>query len=146
MGPPIRQANATETADFLVRIAEPTRRGGVGGIAIAQYFRLAGGACGSQPLEHGLCLSRRKRVGQIAPIDEFDDLGGRKTAEQLPERFAFKFRPEVPESVDHGGGGEVHHPFLGSDPAQLTVAHQTLAKRAGRTDEVHDPLPHHKRL
>ena len=48
-----------------------------------------------------------------------DELLGRHVGQQLPERLAFRLRPQVPDRVDDGGRRQVDHAFLRADPAQL---------------------------
>src|ERR1700730_6624378 len=69
-------------------------------------------------------------VRNIAEIDAGDKLLRRHIAEQLPQRLALDFGPQVPHRVDHCGSRHVNNPLLRPDPAQLAIARNMPPERA----------------
>ena len=59
-----------------------------------------------------------------------DELLRRHVGQQLPERLALGLRPQIPDRVDDGGGGQVDDALLRADPAQLAVAGDHVPERA----------------
>jgi hypothetical protein len=92
-------------AERLVAVAEPTGGGGVAGVtggdefldprrfrrllAAKDFDRLAGG----------------DRVGEVTEIDAIDELFGGHLADQSPDRLPFRPGPQIPNGIDHRGGG-----------------------------------------
>ena len=67
-------------------------------------------------------MLRRERVRDVAKVDAANEFLRRHVGEELPERFAFGLRVEIPDGVHDGGGGKMDRAFLGTDPAELAVA------------------------
>ena len=114
-----------EPPQLLVVIAEPARRGRVAGIALASRAWRCARPCRPRAfLRIASASSRRDRVGQVAEIDDADDLLRRHVGDQPPDRLAGLLGQQVPDGVDHRAGGQMHGALVRADPAQLAVAGQ----------------------
>ena len=112
---------AAEARELLVVVAEPARRGGVRRIARGEQLLAPGGAPGLRGAQDLERLVARERVGQVAEVDEVDELLGAHRRQQLPQRQAGALGLQVPQRVDHRADGHVHDALLGAEPAQLRV-------------------------
>jgi hypothetical protein len=139
------QALAAQPPDFFVRIAEPAGRSRVGGVTGRRDLLDPGGPARRQALKHVPGLVGPEGVGEVPPVDQFDDLGRAQARKEGPERLALDFRPQVPEGVHDGGRGQVDDPLLGPQPAELAVARQVLPEGARGAGEGLDSLPDDER-
>ena len=73
-GPAGRERLPAQPPDLVVVVAEPADRRGVGGVAVAQQLGLALAPARHRPFEQLERLAGRQGVGQVAEIDERDDL------------------------------------------------------------------------
>jgi hypothetical protein len=64
-------------------------------------------------------FGRCERVGNVAEVDEVDDLLGSHVCHDSPHGFTKGFGPEIPDGIDDGAEGEVDYSLFGSDPAEL---------------------------
>ena len=80
---------------------------------------------GAQDLEGVLA---REGVGEVAEIDEVDQLLGRHAGEQLPEGQAGALGLEIPQRIDHRADRHVHDALLRAEPAQLGVPDELAPK------------------
>ncbi len=63
-------------------------------------------------------------------VDEAGDAFGFHIGQQLPDRFIFNARVEIPHRVDHCSGCEVNDSLFRAEPAELRVAGELAAERA----------------
>jgi len=66
-------------------------------------------------------LVANERAGEVAEVDDVDDLLGRHLRQQAPQLQAGALGAQVPQSVEDGAGGHVHDALLRAEPAQLRV-------------------------
>ena len=66
-------------------------------------------------------LLRGEHVLEVAQVQQRDELLRREIEQQLPERNAARFRPEIEAGVRDGGQGEVDDAFVRPQPAILRV-------------------------
>ena len=69
-------------------------------------------------------------VGEVAEVDEVDELLRRHFGEELPDGSARLLGGQVPGGVDDRAGRHVHHALLGAEPAQLRVMGELAVQRA----------------
>ena len=121
MPPALRPRFAAAQAHLLVVVARPTRTGCIGGEPIAQHLCLVLRSPRGLAAQQVQRIVRREDVGDITEIDAGDKLFGRHIAEQLPQRLALDFGPQIPDRVDHCRGRHVNDALLRPDPAQLAI-------------------------
>ena len=80
------------------------------------------------------------RVGQVAEVDEVDQLLRRHRRDQLPQRQPGPLGLEIPQGVDHGADGHVHDALLRSEPAQVRVVDEASVGGAHVGEQVLDGL------
>ncbi len=137
MAEPIADRPGAQPPQLLVRIAEPARRGGVAGITL-RLQRLDPRCLARRPLlEQRHRFLRRDEVGDVAEVDQPDDLGRAHIGDQLPQRLAGLLGQQVPHRVDDRARGKMDHTLFRADPAQLAVArHMPPEARAVLADPV----------
>ena len=131
-GPALGQRLATQPADLVVVVAEPADRGRVGGVTVPQQLRLGArpswgrgapaAASASSAVRASVRCSGSRRARRSRPVSS------RRAAPTAagPPLFAY----EVPDGVDHRGGGQVDDALLRPDPAQLAVADERSRQNA----------------
>ena len=83
-----------------------------------------------------------ERVGQVAEVDQVDDLLRGELCQQQPERLALTARTKVPRSVDHGADRHVHDALLRTEPAQLGIADEFAGEVAQPREQGIDVPAH----
>ena len=133
-GPAVGERLAAQPADLVVVVAEPADRRRVGRVAVAPELGLAFGRASGRARSRSASASLgRQGVGDVAEVDEGDDLARRHLASELPHRLAGPLRDEVPDGVDDGRRREVDDALLRPDPAQLAVADERRARTPPRS-------------
>lgn len=112
---------ATEASEFVIRITEPAGRGGIAGVAVLPELCDAVGFTGFGIAQDGESFVLGESVSDVTKVDEADDFFRGHIGNELPNRFARAFSPEVPDGVDEGGGCEVDGALVRTYPAQLAV-------------------------
>ncbi len=119
-----------QPCELLVGVSEPTRRRRVRRITERiqrrNALRLAG--CGRS--QNRQRLGGREGVGNVAKVDQIDDLLGTHVGNQPPDGFPAVARGHIPGCVHDGADGHVHDALLGAQPAQLRVIRQASRKGA----------------
>src|SRR5215211_8848805 len=82
------------------------------------------------PAQHLESFLACDRVGNVAEVYARDELFGAHVREELPERFVFGLRIEVPDGIDDGGRSEVDNTLLRSDPPELAVSRDVTPESA----------------
>ncbi len=133
VGPAFGEGFVAEAADLFVGVAEPAYGGGVGGVALllelGEALGFAGAAGFGEDVEGflwGDC------VVDVAEVDGFEELGRLHIGEELPERFVFGTRVEIPDGVDESAGGKMDDSLFRAKPAELGV----VGELAGEGAEV----------
>lgn len=80
-------------------------------------------------------LLGRQRVGDVAEVDQVDDLRGGHVGHDAPHGLPQRLGPQVPDGVDHGAEREVDDALLRADPAQLRVVDEVAPGLAPVGDE-----------
>ena len=128
-----------------LRIAEPARRGRVGGESFREQQLLALGLRRLVAAQDRQRIVRRQDVVDVAEVDARDELLRRHVREELPERLLLELRVQIPDRVDDGGRGKVDHALLRSQPAQLAVGDESPPQPSEVCDELLDRRPDHVR-
>ena len=121
---------AAQAGQLLVAVAQPARRGRVGGVALRAQTGdalLAALRAAAQDLKRVLF---RHDVGQVAEVDEVEDLLRRHLRQEFPERESGALGLEVPERVDDRADRHVHDALLRAQPAQLRVVDELAPEAA----------------
>lgn len=119
---PLFQRLAQQTSHLVLSIAEPSRRRGIRrhSLRIEGFLDAACLAFFSLGEDfEGLLWS--ECVGDVAEVDEGDNLRGGHVGDDAPDRFVERLRPEVPDGVYDGAEGKVDDALLGADPTELRV-------------------------
>ena len=130
MRPAFGDRLAAEAAQFFIRVTQPTGGGGVSGIAGGAEVRDAFAFGGRPTFQDRQRFIRGERVRDIPKVDTPNQFRGRHVREELPDRFALRLSPKIPDGIDDGGRGQVDRAFLRTDPAQLAVAGDMPPERA----------------
>ena len=97
---PSATASRQSRAQLLVGVAEPAGRRRVRRIAPLEQRAVALGAPASRaPAGCSSASLGRQRVGEVAEVDQHDDLLGRHVGEQLPQRLARRAWPAGPRAA-----------------------------------------------
>ena len=136
MGPSFRERLATQPANVIVRIAHPSGRGRVCGIAFAEQQRF--------PLRFALFLTleqidrfiRCQRIGDVAEVDASDDLSRCHVREQFPDRLSLALAGEIPHRIDDGGHRKVNDALLRPEPAKLRFTGKRSPERRRFRDDL----------
>src|ERR1700752_4403380 len=110
-----------ETADLVFAVTEPACGGGVGRIGGAFELDKAGIFASLRTAEDGESFIGGECIGDVAEVDDGDDLLGCHIGEQTPDGFAFGLGVEVPDSVEQSSTREMDDAFLGAKPTELRV-------------------------
>ena len=121
LGEAVRDGLLREGDELLVAVAEPARRRRVRRVAGGFELGDASSAPGLRGAEDVEGLVAGERVGEVAEVDDVDDLLGRHPRQQAPQRQAGALGAQVPQGVEDGAGGHVHDALLRAEPAQLRV-------------------------
>ena len=106
-----------EAANLVFAVTEPACGGGVGRITGAFELEKAGIFARLRAAEDGESFIGAECVGDVAEVDDGDDLLGCHIGEQTPDGFAFGLGVEVPDGVEESGAGEMDDAFF-SGPSQ----------------------------
>ena len=106
-----------EAANLVFAVTEPACGGGVGRITGAFELEKAGIFARLRAAEDGESFIGAECVGDVAEVDDGDDLLGCHIGEQTPDGFAFGLGVEVPDGVEESGAGEIDDAFF-SGPSQ----------------------------
>ena len=119
----VRPAAAFEIAALLpqrlVAVAEPAGGGRVAGVARVDQVRDPLRLARLPSAEQLKGRSWSQRVGEVAEVDRGDKLLRRHLTHQPPQRLAVNAGPQIPDGVHDRGSGEMDHPLLRADPAEL---------------------------
>ena len=126
----VRDRLGDERLHLLVLVADPAGGRGVGGVAVGDDLRLPLLLARCRRAQEVERLLGREGVLDVAEVDRSDEVFGRQSREELPERHARLFRPEIPDGVDDRAHGEMDDALLRSEPAELVVRHERAPEAA----------------
>ena len=127
---PVGHRKLCQPSELVVVVAQPSRAGGVRGISIGQQRFLSLGLASDLGTQEVEGLVGGEHVGQIAEVDDVDDLLRGQVCQQLPQGLPGALGLEVPQRVEHGAGRHVDDALLGAEPAQLRVRGELASDRA----------------
>ncbi len=130
LGEPLRDRLVGQPDELLVGVPQPAGGRGVSGEPALQQFRAAGGPARFGAAQELQRLLAGQGVGEVAEVDEVDELLGGHAGQQVPQRQPGALGLEVPQGVDDGGDRHVHDALLRSQPAQLGVVDEGLRRGA----------------
>ncbi|MCY1239851.1 hypothetical protein D9M72_526680 [compost metagenome] len=108
-----------QAAQLFVGVAQPSRGGGVAGIAFTHHLFEAVVPCGVEAGKDSEGLIPRQRIRQIRQVRGVDDLLRGHVHEQPPQRLSGTPRGQVPHRVHYRSKCKVFHTFVRSEPPQL---------------------------
>ena len=133
--PAVGQRLAGRAGDLVVVVAQPADGRRVGRVAVRRSSALALGSTGHRPPRGSRApSSRRQRIGQVAEVDQGDELLAatcpRAAARRgLPARFATRSQTALTTAAV----ARWMTPFSGPEPAQLAVADERPARTRPRS-------------
>jgi hypothetical protein len=89
---------------------------------------------------------RGERLGQVAEVDQGDDLLRAHLGEQQPQRLGRAAGGQVPARVEDRAGGHVHDAAGRAEPVQRAVADQAPAEPAEVGEDLVQILSGQERL
>src|SRR5580698_6176214 len=130
VSPACSQSFVTKARDLLVAEANPADRRGVSGKAIfAEVFETILLACAAF-FEQSDGFIAGESIVDVMEVDEAGDAFGLHLGQQLPNRFIFNTRVEIPYRVDESSGCKVDDTLFRAEPAKLRIAGELTAEGA----------------
>lgn len=133
---PLAQRLLQQRLHLILTIPQPAGRGRVrrDGLRVERLLQTLLFALlrAGQDLER---LFRGERVGDVAEVDQVDDLRRCHVCDDAPDGLAEGFGPQVPDGVYDRAEREVDDAFLGADPAELRVVDEMAPCLAPVRDE-----------